>query len=50
MASATFELGFLCPENLNSVVTGAKYRDEFEERAMALIDEVTARTPSDLFG
>jgi len=29
--------------NLNSMVAGAKYRGEFEERAKALIDEVTAR-------
>ncbi len=29
--------------NLNSMVAGAKYRGEFEERAKQLIDEVTAR-------
>ncbi|RAS37504.1 ATP-dependent Clp protease ATP-binding subunit [Paraburkholderia bryophila] len=29
--------------NLNSMVAGAKYRGEFEERAKALIDEVTVR-------
>ncbi|WP_144113971.1 ATP-dependent Clp protease ATP-binding subunit [Paraburkholderia sp. BCC1886] len=29
--------------NLNSMVAGAKYRGEFEERAKALIDEVTAK-------
>ncbi|WP_345814205.1 ATP-dependent Clp protease ATP-binding subunit [Paraburkholderia sp. PREW-6R] len=29
--------------NINSMVAGAKYRGEFEERAKTLIDEVTAR-------
>jgi len=29
--------------NLNSMVAGAKYRGEFEERVKALIDEVTAK-------
>ncbi|MDR3099649.1 MAG: AAA family ATPase [Paraburkholderia sp.] len=29
--------------NINSMVAGAKYRGEFEERAKQLIDEVTAR-------
>jgi ATP-dependent Clp protease ATP-binding subunit ClpC len=29
--------------NLNAMVAGAKYRGEFEERAKALIDEVTAK-------
>ncbi len=29
--------------NLNSMVAGAKYRGEFEDRAKALIDEVTAK-------
>jgi len=32
--------------NLNSMVAGAKYRGEFEERAKALIDEVTKRMNS----
>ena len=29
--------------NINSMVAGAKYRGEFEERAKQLIDEVTAK-------